>query len=111
MEPSKRIVDEANQTLNVTDARGRIIEFRKPNALDTLRLLKAAGPELSKNDAWLSMAILAFTVGKIDAIPTPQPSSEAQIENIIAKLGDIGVTAIAEALESTHETSETSLGN
>lgn len=111
MEPSKRIIEEAIRPLTVTDANGRTVEFRKASALDTLRLLKAAGPELSKNEAWLSMAILAFNVSRIDHVPMPQPTSEAQIESIISKLGDTGIAAIAEAIDSTQETGETSLGN
>jgi hypothetical protein len=99
MEPSKRIIQDAKQTLCIRDGKNRKIEFCRPNALDTLRLLKAAGPDLSRNEAWLSMASLAFAVTSIDDIPAPQPTTEGQIEALIEKLGDAGVTAIAGALD------------
>lgn len=103
MEPSKRIVRDASRTLCVTDTNGHKIKFRRPNALDTLRLLKAAGPDLSQNEAWLSMASLAFAVTSIDDVPMPQPASEGQIETLIDKLGDAGVTAIADAIDQPTE--------
>lgn len=111
MEPSKRIINAANQILTVRDADNRKIEFRRPNALDTLRLLKTAGPVLSQNEAWLSMASLAFTVTNIDDLPIPQPTSEVQIENLIDRLGDAGVGAIADALNQQGEATENRVGN
>jgi hypothetical protein len=103
MEPSRRIIQDANQVSSVRDARNRKIEFRRSNALDTLRLLKAAGPDLSQNEAWLSMASLAFAVTSIDDVPTPQPTNEAQIESLIDKLGDVGIAAIAATLDQPVE--------
>lgn len=103
MEPSRRIIHDAHQVVCVRDTQNRKIEFRRPNALDTLRLLKAAGPELSQNEAWLSMASLAFAVTSIDDVPTPQPANEGQIEGLIDKLGDAGVAAIAEAIDRPND--------
>lgn len=98
MTPSTRLLQEANLVHTATDALGRVLSFRRPTALDTLRLLKAAGGDLSQNDAWLSMAGIAFAVTSIDGVPVPQPSNVVQIENIIEKLGNDGITAIASAL-------------
>lgn len=111
MEPSRRIIADSNQSITVTDSDGRKIDFRRPNALDTLRLLKAAGPVLSQNEAWLSMASLAFTITSIDGLPTPQPASESQIENLIAKLGHAGLMAVGNALDQEPDGQDVSLGN
>lgn len=68
-------------------------------ALDTLRLFKAAGPVLAQNEPWLSMAGLAFSVLEIDGLPIPTPATEASIENVIERLGDAGLAAVADMLK------------
>jgi hypothetical protein len=112
MNPSVRLLQEANKIHTTTDALGRVLSFRRPTALDTLRLVKAAGSDLSQNDAWLSMAGVAFAVTSIDEVPIPQPTNVAQIENVIEKLGNDGVTAIASVLASDSDKSDkVSVGN
>lgn len=111
MQPSQRIVEDANRPLEVTDSMQRRIEFRRPSALDTLRLFKAAGPELAQNEAWLSMASLAFTVTSINDVPVPQPANEGQIEGLVVKLGHAGITAIAEALDRAGSDEDIPVGN
>jgi hypothetical protein len=72
-------------------------------ALDTLRLFKAAGPVLSQNEAWLSMAGLAFSVLEIDGVPVPPPATEPQIESLIERLGDEGLRTIADTVAEEQE--------
>jgi len=82
----------------VTDATGRRIALRRLTALDKLRLFKAAGPELSQNQPWLGMAVLACSVTSIDDLPVPAPTTEQQIAAVVARLGASGISAIAAAL-------------
>lgn len=96
MTPSGTIV--ATTAPTVTDAHGRRITLRRLNALDKLRLFKAAGPLLAQNQPWLGMAVLACSVAAIDDVPVPAPVSEAQIEATIGRLGDAGIEAIATAM-------------
>jgi hypothetical protein len=103
--PTDLILTDANKTLEITDQLQRSITIRRINALDRLRLLKAAGPVLSQNDAWLNMAALAISVVEIDRVPRPTPTNERQIETAISELGDGGLQAIAEALSADDETS------
>ena len=74
---------------------GRTFGVRRPNALDRLRLLKALGPKLSENMPYVGMATLAYAVTNVDGIPIPQPVNEAQLEAVIARLGDDGLQAVA----------------
>lgn len=99
MGPAESIVDAATRPIAVTDTKGRNILARRLMALDTLRLLKAAGPVLAHNEPWLSVASLAFSVLEVDGVPIPTPTSEAQIESVVAKLGDEGLSAVAAAIE------------
>jgi hypothetical protein len=82
----------------VQDRLGRTLALRRLTALDKLRLFKAAGPILAQNPLWLGMATLASAVTDIDTIPVPPPANEAQIEALVARLGDEGIAAIAAAL-------------
>jgi hypothetical protein len=95
MTPSQAIVASANERDFIQDASGRRLEVRKLTPVDTLRLLKAAGPVLSENNAWLNMAALAMTVMSIADIPVPSPATETQIEAIIGQLGDDGISAVS----------------
>jgi hypothetical protein len=101
--PSQTIVRESVKTFAVVDGKGRRLTLRRLTALDTLRLFKAAGPVLAQNEPWLSMAGLAFSVLEIDGIPVPPPATEPQIENLIDRLGDEGLAAVANAVEDQQE--------
>ena len=83
---------------SLTDSEGRRINIRRLSALDKLRLFKAAGPILAQNHLWLGMATLACSVTSIDDIPIPTPTTEAQIESLVSRLGDTGIAAVALAL-------------
>lgn len=95
MSPTEYVITQATSTLTVTDADGRRITVRRLTALGKLRLFKAAGPTLSHNQYWLGMATLACSVQAIDDVPIPMPANELQIESLVGRLGDVGITAIA----------------
>ena len=89
---------EARAPLTVVDAQGRRIEFRRPSALDRLRLFKALGPGLSGNEQYIGYAMLAFCVSAIDGVPIPAPATEAQLEMLMARLGTAGLVAVGEGM-------------
>jgi hypothetical protein len=103
MTPSRSIVQDAAKTKQIADKTGRRLLIRKPTALDTLRLFKAAGPALAQNEPWLSMAALAWAVLEVDGVPAPALTSESQIESMIERLGNEGLTAVAENLDLNAE--------
>ena len=111
MTPTTTVLNAAGERLSISDHSGRTITARKLNALDKLRLLKAAGPLLSDNQAWLGVAMLAASVVEIDGIPVPMPVTEKQIEAVVARLGDIGLDAVATALSNQDDTAGLSAGN
>lgn len=82
----------------VVDTDGRRLELRAMNALEKLRLFKAAGPALSRNEPWLGMALLACSVAAIDEVPVPMPADERGIEALVQRLGDAGLAAVAASL-------------
>jgi hypothetical protein len=103
MTPSEFFSASANQTIDIRDSIGRSLRVRRINALDRLRLLKAAGPILSQNDGWLNMAALTLAVTEIDGVPRPPPNSEKQIEAAVSTLGDSGLQTVAEALNDNDQ--------
>lgn len=82
----------------MVDAEGRRIEFRRPGALDRLRLFKALGPVLSGNDRYVGYAMLAYCVTAIDNVPIPMPANEMQVEGLVQRLGDAGLVAVGEGV-------------
>jgi hypothetical protein len=115
MSPSATIVSAATVAPTVTDRLGRRLTLRRMTSLDKLRLFKAAGPTLAHNQPWLGMAMLACSVSEIDNVPAPPPANEQQIEAMVARLGDLGIAAVAEALggqpESTQREAIVTAGN
>jgi hypothetical protein len=109
MTPSASILAAATAAETIVDGDGRRLSIRRMTALDRLRLYKAAGASLSQNQPWLGMAFIACSVGAIDDVPVPAPSNELQIEAMIARLGDAGVAAVAQALQQSSEPSEPDL--
>jgi len=93
--PSARIVAAGNVKFTITDENGRVIAYRNLGALDRMHLLKAAGPDLAKNEPWIGNAALAFMVTEIDGVPVPMPRSVATIEALVSRLDDAGINAIA----------------
>jgi len=49
------------------------------------------------------MALIASSVNAIDDVPVPTPANEAQVEAMVARLGDSGISAVAQALQQTAE--------
>lgn len=105
MTPSAAISQSAAATWAVVDTQGRRLSLRQLNALDKLRLFKAAGPELAQNPPWLGMAMLASSVVAVDDIPVPPPVNELQIEAMVSRLGDAGLSAVSEALDASAQPS------
>jgi hypothetical protein len=100
MGPTSSILAAAAVDRTALTADGTRLTLRRLNALDKLRLFKAAGPSLAQNEPWLGMALLASSVVAIDDVPVPQPATEPQIEAMVARLGDTGIAAVAAALRS-----------
>ena len=78
----------------VTDKAGRKIQLRRVGVLEQLRLFKALGPELSLNEPYMDIAIIAASVSMIDDIPVPFPVNELGVETILERLGNDGVAAV-----------------
>lgn len=100
-----------NSVTTVTDHLGRILTLRRLGPLDRLRVFEAAGPDLSRNDRWLGVALLACSATAIDGVPYPFPNSKLAIEAMVQRLGDIGQAALARALAPEPVADQVTAGN
>jgi hypothetical protein len=82
----------------VTDRAGRTLALRRVGVLETLRLYKALGPELSVNEAYMGLATIAASVAVLDGVPMPFPNGEAGVEVLLERLGEDGTAAVAAAI-------------
>jgi hypothetical protein len=78
----------------LVDKAGRTIMLRRIGVLEQLRLYKALGPELARNDVYMALAMTAASAAMIDGIPVPFPINESGIEAAVERLGDAGIAAI-----------------
>ena len=96
--PSARIIAQSSNTLSVVDADGRSLVVHRLSALDRLRLYRLIGPSLGTNAPYLGLATVAVSVCSIDGVPMPPPVTEAQLEALVARLGDAGIAAASAAM-------------
>ncbi len=91
----------ANSAVAVTDKKGRRIEVRSLNPIESYRLLKLT--KATGLEGFFGMATMAATVRSIDGDPVGFPAKESEIEFMLQRLGNEGITAVVEALNAETE--------
>lgn len=102
--PSGRIVAAASEIKEITDAQGRKIKVRQLDALARFDLMDALGSGSASNEMLLGYAALAACVVEIDGIPVPPMRDKKAVRAAVARLGNDGLAAVAEALKQPDET-------
>jgi hypothetical protein len=91
--PSQTIVKQAAARVVIEDARGRSITLQKPGVLAQFRLIKILG-DTAKNTTYVQMVLPLTYVVEIDGLDVAQPNSEREIDALISRLDEDGVTAV-----------------
>ena len=78
----------------ITDAADRKLTLRKLNVLDQVKLLRAIGPEQSRNQPYVELVFMSASVADIDGVPMLIPANERQIDANISRIGDGGFAAL-----------------
>lgn len=91
--PSQEITRAASAEHNVKDARGRTITLRKPGILAQYRLIETMG-ESAKNEVYMDMVMPVLFVSAIDGEPVPAPMKKSEVEALIQRLDEDGITAV-----------------
>src|SRR6185312_3898912 len=96
---SQEIIRKANRTVSITDDLGRVIVIRKPKFSNHLSLLKALGPELCDNKAYVDTVGIVSTVVSINGEPV-YLKSQVDVDFLVKNLEerDNALPLIAEAV-------------
>ncbi len=93
--PSQLIVAASGPKSEViTDARGRKITVRELTGLEQLRMLRAIGPRQSGNSDYGYMVECIMMVVDVDGVPMPKPTTEAQIDAAMQRIGDDAMAGV-----------------
>lgn len=96
--PSEQLIKQAASEVTVTDAKGRVITLKKPNALSSLRLVSAIGSEDAENRMYLAMVSNLVYVSAIDGDAVFIPSSKRELEALYQRLDEHGLLAIQQGV-------------
>lgn len=97
--PSQQIVEDANKVYEVTDARGRVIFFRRLRLSDQRRVLKAISNDSANKQQLFGMYLMAASVVSIDGDVITFPANEIQADALVDRLGDDGYAALNKGAE------------
>lgn len=96
--PSQRIINDAKRTVDITDGQGRIFTLQKFDYLDQTRLVAAIGEERAQNKIYLGMVMPILFVKAIDSVSIPKMFTLNEIDALLNRLGETGMTAIIEGV-------------
>ncbi|MDR3480424.1 MAG: hypothetical protein P4L91_06875 [Burkholderiaceae bacterium] len=82
----------------VTTASGKAIGIKRPHVLAQYKLVDAIG-DSAENRVYLNMCIPLMWVASIDGNPVPQPTTKLQIEGLISRLDEEGITAVSRGID------------
>lgn len=95
--PSAQLIKAAASEALVTDETGRVIKLKKPGVLAQYRLIEALGDSAS-NAVYVRMVLPIIYVASIDGDPVTVPSSKMQVEALIQRLDEAGISAVVEGV-------------
>jgi len=94
--PPSVVVKDGTAVFIISD--GRTISIRKMGPMDRMRMASIIGAENSKNELYLSNAVPAFCVIKIDSEAVPRPQNVLGLETLAERLGDKALLEITLAM-------------
>lgn len=97
--PTEQVMAQATAQVTTTDARGRVLTLAKPGVLAQFRLIEMLGPETAKNQVYVAMVLPLMYLSAVDGEAIPKPSTKRELEALIQRLDEDGITAIAMGVE------------
>lgn len=95
--PSEEIIKSANQVIDVTDARGRIIKVKRVGILRKLGLYEILG-ELANNALYLAHVMPLLAIVSIDGVNAPALASKLEMEAYLSQVEEDGLRAVMHGL-------------
>lgn len=91
---SDEIIKKANQEHIIRDSRGRSIRLKKFNSTMKYKIYEVLGNDLCQNSFYLGSVIPLFCVTEIDGVIVPLIQNKSELDALISRLGDEGVSAL-----------------
>lgn len=95
--PSQQVVAKATAETVITDGRGRSIRLKKPGVLAQFRLIEVLG-DTAKNEVYMSMVLPLIFVTEIDGETIFPPARKSEVEALIQRLDEDGISAVQAAV-------------
>jgi|SRR5665213_3548093 len=95
--PAEQITAKANQTIDVTDARGRIFTLKRPPVLQQFRFVEILGAT-SSNETYMNMVLPLLYVTAIDGEPQAPCTNKLAVEALIQLMDEDGLKAVGDAI-------------
>ena len=96
---TEHLIKDALKDVVIPDKRGRKIKLVKPSALAQFRLVKVVGGEAAANQIYMNMILPLIFVAEIDGDQVLFPNNERELEALIQRLDEDGITAVALAVQ------------
>jgi len=96
--PTAELIKAAQTEVVVQDSRGREIKLKKPGVLAQYRLVEALG-SLAKNEVYTGMVMPLIFVTEIAGDPIFQPTTKLEIEALLVRLDEDGLSAVLTGVE------------
>ena len=103
--PSEKIISKADEEVAVTDSLGRTIIIRTPDVWDQYLLVEFLG-ENAKNDVYRAMCIPIMYVTSIDGEQVFKPASKKELQALVQRLGEVGISAVMKGIRENFNQSE-----
>lgn len=95
--PSQQVIAKAAAEILVTDAQGRKIKLKKPGVLAQFRLVEILA-DSAKNEVYMGMVLPLIYVAEIDGEAVMMPNSKREVEALIQRLDEDGISAVAQGV-------------
>src|SRR5712692_1590735 len=96
--PSQQVLARAVAGVEVADAGGRKITLKKPGVLAQYRLIEILG-DSAKNETYVGMCLPLLFVSAIDGEAVFAPLKKSEVEALIQRLDDAGITAVMNGVQ------------
>jgi hypothetical protein len=96
--PSEQLIARANQVIRTMDGSGRQIGSRRMSVLESARFFELLGPDNSRNEAFLALAVPAYLAVEIDGEPMHRPMTRRELDARMQLLDEAGIEAVNGAI-------------
>jgi hypothetical protein len=88
--PSEQLIARANQVIQ--------IGIRRMSVLESARFFELLGPDNSRNEAFLALAVPAYLAVEIDGEPMHRPMTRRELDARMQLLDEAGIEAVNGAI-------------